>query len=443
MRILTSRFDGLCRDDYIKETVEVIPPALGGLASLEVGVAAEALTASLKEIFLPNKFVVEFIKEMVGRSALYCSDVYKSEAAYLGGVYSPRDTEVFPICLTGLAGVGKSQLIAALRKVLPGPVELETDHFSGKLQAVSHWYASGRGKAGGRQLLLDFLGEEFKTSVPKLNSAKLLRESRRRSWQEAVALAILDETQHINTGSGAARFVEIILTLSGIGPSVLFVSNYSLLHKLLARNSEDKQRLLSEPKIMVPDVPGSQDWYDYLHECVSVGGENFSVTADEIVDEVFKSTHGIKRLVVQLFKAAYVEARRSGRGSITFADIVNGYRSVEYASNRLDVEELQSISVQGKSSRRRLDLVCPFELPSEYSANVASYIRRERDIAANRIAVMSALTPAERSAVEGMAPDPVKPKTKRRPAPKKATNEQLVEAFYKFGQAWSSSARKA
>lgn len=447
MRVLTSRFEGLGCDDYIKDAVTVFPTPLDDLSTLDAGVAAEALISALKEIFLPNKFVVDFIKEMVGRSVLYCSEMYSTEESYLRGIYDPRDTEVFPICLTGLAGVGKTQLVAALRKVLPGPVEIETAHFSGKLETVSHWYASGRGKSGGRQLLIDFIGDALKSAKPYMNSAALLREGRRRAWREAVALAVLDETQHINTGAGAARVVEIILTLSGIGPSVLFVSNYSLIHKLMARNSEDKQRLLSDPKVMVPDMPGSEHWYDYLKSCVDVAGSNFAVTADEIADEVFKSTHGIKRLVVHLFKAAYSEARAAGRKSVTFVDIVNGYRSIGYASNRMDVEELQRIAVSGKSGRGRIDLVCPFELPSEYSTNVASYVRREREIAANRIAVTSALIPAERAAladiVEIERQKPTKPKKARRPAAKKASNDQLEDNFNRLTQAWSSKARKA
>ncbi|MBF0762878.1 transposase, partial [Dysgonomonas mossii] len=58
----------------------------------------------------------------------------------------------------------------------------------------------------------------------------------------------MDETQHINTGEGASKVTDILLTMAAIGPPVIFVSNYSLVHRLFRRNSEDKQRLLSEPR---------------------------------------------------------------------------------------------------------------------------------------------------------------------------------------------------
>jgi hypothetical protein len=61
-----------------------------------------------------------------------------------------------------------------------------------------------------------------------------------------------------STGLGASKVTDILLTMAAIGPPMIFVSNYSLVHKLLRRNNEDKQRLLSESRIMLSDEPESQ-----------------------------------------------------------------------------------------------------------------------------------------------------------------------------------------
>jgi len=69
-----------------------------------------------------------------------------------------------------------------------------------------------------------------------------------------------------------------------------------LLHKLQGRNSEDKQRLLSEPWIMLPDDPDSESWRGYIAECIRVAGGSIKGSVDDFSQEIYRSTFGIKRL---------------------------------------------------------------------------------------------------------------------------------------------------
>lgn len=68
-------------------------------------------------------------------------------------------------------------------------------------------------------------------------------------WQWAnrygVSVVLLDDIQHINISMVASKVTDILLTMAVIGPPMIFASNYSLIHKLLRRNSEDKRSLLS------------------------------------------------------------------------------------------------------------------------------------------------------------------------------------------------------
>lgn len=428
--MMTSRFDGCCDGNLLKEKISVRPQPLEGLEQLGELLAAERLADGLKEIFIPNPFTVDFIMEVVGRASTYSAEKFDTEAHYLSSVYNPPEAEVFPICLTGLAGVGKSQTIKALRKILPGPVNLTIDHFEGTHTLLSHWYASARGKAGGRQLLADFLGDEVSKS--RINASKLLVECRRRVNRDGISLAILEEMQHINTGQGASKVTDLLLTLSGIGIPMVYVANYSLVHKLLSRNSEDKQRLLTEPRIMLPDAPDCEVWKEYIRECVRVSNNRISADTDALADEVYRGTFGIKRLAVQLIKLAYVEARTKGRRKIELEDVHCAYLSTSYSTNRVDVEELNRQVIQKRRQGPRTDLRCPFEAPVK--SNVIQFARSDRDDRVISKVFLSSLTAEERLEFKELNPigtvsnpEPIK-RPKRAPIPK-PTDEDLANAF--------------
>ena len=430
-----SRFDGCLDAEKIRGLITVRPEPVGCLSAMDSVIAAEALAEVLMKIFLPNQFSLDFIKEMAGRASLHSSKLFATESEYVSKIYNPPEVEVSPVCLTGLAGVGKSQTIAALRKILPQPMDFTCDHYHGAVKLISHWYASARGKAGGKQLLTDFvLGSE--ESGGRWNLSKLLVESRRRANRDGISLVVLEETQHINTGLGASKVTDILLTMAAIGPPMIFVSNYSLVHKLLRRNSEDKQRLLSEPRIMLPDEPESQDWKDYVAECIRVFGGHIQTDIDDLAVELYRSTFGIKRLAVQLLKLAYIECRNAGREYVILSDISRAYCASEYSSNSKEVEELHFQALQPRSTGRHLDLRCPFDLPIEMKSNVVKFARADRD---NRVIAKvfdSALNENERSVMKdidlipGDVARPLKPV--RRPTVLKATDEESNRAFQDY-----------
>lgn len=430
---IKTRFDGYTDIENIRKRVTLHPDPVEGLEALQPRLAAEKFAEKIMEIYLPNEFSLQFIQEMINLANLHSFKTFSSAAGYSEKVFTPADTEVFPICLNGLAGVGKSQTIVALLRALPPPIEFACDLFQGTIDLTSYWYASARGKASGKQLLLDFvIGGEHDGRGGHLK--KLLVQSRQIASRDGVSIVALDETQHINTGQGASKVTDILLTMAGIGPPMIYVSNFSLIHKLFRRNSEDKQRLLSEPRIMLPDTPESQDWHDYVKECMRVSGGRIKASTDEFAAELYRSTFGIKRLAMFLLKAAYIECRTAGRKQIEVDDLFRAYRSSGYTSNARDVEELQLQMINQGSKRARLDLVCPFDLPAEYKSNVVSFTRAERDKRVQARAFDSSTTPAERSVLNKILVPEEKAtarKNRRSPVPK-ATDEDLVRAFHQY-----------
>lgn len=429
-RTIETRFDGYMDIENIRRRVVVRPEPVADLESLHPSLAADYLAERLKEIYLPNAFSLNFIHEMTGLAYLHNLRVFSSEVEYAARIFKPPEVEVSPICLTGLAGVGKSQTIAALRRALPPPIELACDLYQGNIELTSLWYASARGKASGKQLLLDFVhgsGHDGRGG----NLAKLLVECRRRANRDGVSMVVLEETQHINTGMGASKVTDILLTMAAIGPPMIFVSNYSLVHKLLCRNSEDRQRLLSEPRIMLPEDPNSQDWADYVRECMRVSGGRVKASNDKFAAELYRSTFGIKRLAVQLIKLAYIECRAAERSRIEVEDLHKAYKSSAYTSNARDVEDLQLQIINKGTSGTLRDLHCPFDLPVEFKSNVVSFARADRDQRVQARVFDSSTTETERLVLERIALPEEKTlakSTRRAPIPK-ATDEDLKKSF--------------
>ncbi|MEG5264895.1 transposase [Pseudomonas sp. JDS28PS106] len=432
MDIISHRFDTCLNLENVCRIITVRPEPVPSLENLHPLIAAEVFSSTLKEIFIPNQFTLNFINEMVHRAYLHHCHIFSSELDYISRIYTPPEIEVSPVCLTGLAGIGKSRTLAALRKVMPPPVAFHTSHHVGEVTLTSHWYASGRGKVSGKSLLAEFMFADADRPVGDLS--KFLLEARRRAYALAVSLVMLDETQHINTGLGSAKITEIILNLSSIGPPAVFVGNYSLLHKLLRRNSEDKQRLLSDPRIMLPDDPHSKDWHDYIQECVRVSKGAIRPGTVDFAGEVYRCTFGIKRFVIHLLKQAYIEARKIGRHWIEFSDLTRAYCSAAYTSNASEVEELHRHSLNGQRQKERLDLYCPFKLPAAHLSNVVKFVTTERDKRVISKVFDSALNEKERLA-QKQTEVPGTVESKKRPpraVTEKLSDVEQAKAFFDY-----------
>lgn len=429
--IFSTRFDGPNTLADIRRLVTVHPDPVSDLEELSPALAADHLLKVLKTIFLPNQFSLDFIKDCVDRARSFSVENFATDQQYQHRLYNPPGVETFPICLTGLAGVGKSQTINALRKVMPGPALYTSAHYHEPHTVVSYWYASAEGKAGGRQLLADFLGGDAVGA--RANISKLLMECRRRVNRDGVSLTMLEEMQHHTTGQGVAQVTDILLNMAKLGVPMIYVANYSLGHKLLTRNSEDKQRLLSEPLVMLPDAPGSEAWAEYVLECIRVSGGCLSADPVALARELYRCTFGIKRLTAHLIKAAYLEARVARRNSVSIEDVNKAYLSVSYSSNRRDVEDLFLINLQKCRPGFRPDLRCPFPVPVQ--SNVLSFTKEDRAARVSEKVFVSALTAEERKNFEELHPQgsasntSSKPQRETRPALPKQTREGLEDAY--------------
>lgn len=428
INVMSERFAGLDNVEYIRKKITVRPTPVADVDILEPGLAAQVLFEAWKKIFIPNKFTLEFVADTVGRAAAHSANRFDTELKYVNQIYYPVLAEVFPICLSGLAGVGKTETVNALLRVMPEPADISIEHYQTPHTIYSYWYASAREKASGKQLLMNFLGHDGST---RANVANLRKRAQQQANQLGISLVVLDEMQHVSTGQGAAKVTDILLTTSGLDIPMVFVSNFSLIHKLLKRNSEDRQRLLSEPKVMLPDVHDSTAWSEFIRECVSVSNGRVRANIEDFSREVYRASFGIKRLAVQLLTLAYLEARNAKRMYIVLEDLHRAYLSTSYFSSRDDVEELERQAIQPNKTSR-LDLRCPFGTPMR--SNVVEFARKDRDNRVAQAAFEGSLTASEREAYASLklCPDVKSIPPSKLPRIKKPTNESLLDAYNDF-----------
>lgn len=429
IEIMRTRFDGLIDIEYIRSKVTIRPVPVGDIDQLPPMLAAHFLEMTLRQIFIPNQFSLELIAELVGKAAAHSALRSTSEQAFVKGMYYPTPTETFPICLTGLAGVGKSATIEALLRVMPGPTEFQIDHCMTPLTAESHWYASAKGKSSGKQLLTDFLGIEATT---RENAASLQFRAQQQANKRGISLAVLEEMQHLTPGKGVALTTDILLTMSGLGLPMVFVSNFSLAHKLLRRNQEDTQRLVAQPRIMWPDAPESKVWSDFIDACIAASDGRIRANRSDFSHEIYRGSYGIKRAAIHLVVQAYVQARQANRTWIELGDVHKAYISSAYYAYRTDVEELERIAIKQKTKRD--DLLCPFGSPT--LSNVVQFVRKERDNRVAQAAFKGALTAEERETHKSLKLDTdmkaAPPKQPKRKPLGKPTNDDLGSGFSEF-----------
>ncbi|MFF7063599.1 AAA family ATPase [Pseudomonas sp. NPDC008258] len=433
---IDSRFHSYLDIEGIRDRITVRPQPVEDLQRYRQ-LGADVLFRQLKKIYLPTRFSLDFIHEMLGRASLHHSGILSDQVTYNSGIFNPPVNESFPICLTGLTGVGKSRTIQALLHALPPPIELSCSLFQGVVELNSFWYASARGKSSGKQILLDFLVASGKDRLKasRASLTELLDECRSIANRHGVSITVLDEMQFISTGAGASKVTDILINAADLGMPLIFVSNYSLINKLWERNSEDTQRLLAEPRVMLPDDPTSQYWLDYVAECIRVSGDRVNADHGEFAAELHRSTAGLKRLVIKLLKHAYMQCFIAGRDRIQMVDLHDAYRSSEYSISARLVENLQKLAIGKGSMRAHADLKCRFAVPEESKRSVVSSIDTKRAENVRNQVIDSALTPQEAEALEGLLKDGASaskpPKSPRAASPPKASASDLVKNFGK------------
>lgn len=397
-----SRFLPLLDKTEIKRRALRSATPLTNLDELPITTACSLLANELKQVFYPTTQAVDVLHQFVEMALAHSLQHYPDERTYLDWIYkkeSPLPDFMPPLCLTGLAGIGKSGVAKALGRILPADdvVSCSADEVKHPLKSL--WKIDIRAQSKLSDLLAPLGGAEG--SLRDQTSS-----ARRRSYRMGISLVVPDEFQFMTASSTAnTRIVQALMSLAYLGLPFVFIANFSLLHRLLKRPQEDRDRLLSKILVMMPDAPESEDWVNTLRLQLAVAPGVFQIDPDIDGEQIYRYCAGIKRYEARLLEVAYMLARE-GRPNdkmtfVTMADIKAAYKSGKFAAQRADAELItQQFILNRQADKRRPDLWCPIEQPRTLSEMLATQLQRQRSInLAEKIQYASA-SQAERQAYD-------------------------------------------
>lgn len=391
-----ARFEALLDAETIKALVAVEVPPLIGLERLPTELAAKQLEKSLETVFYPTSQCVAFIQRLVGVAYAHCKVTYPTRKAFMAGIYAkdvPLEKFVPPMCLTGLAGIGKTELIRAFIRLqrLDSTVEADDKHPPFPLNGA--WLVTILARSTPKDVLI-----ELSKSVA--TPAELVSVCRKLAFRNGVPSLLADEFQFATGSSSAnARVTQMLYCLAYIGIPFVYVANFSLLRRLQKRPEEDQQRLLSDPIVLSPDRWESEDWVMTLRAQQGIAPEILQFDPNKDAKNLHAYTAGRKRAMVRLIVIAFRTEHPRG-GIVDFDALRRAYQSSQFAGYREESEILANQIFRNAPDKTRDDLWCPIPLPEGAAATFLDSTLQARGDQVAESELRSALTGKERKAAD-------------------------------------------
>lgn len=372
------------------------PDELLGLEDDPPEVAERRLWSHLELVFVPTAGTSHAIRHMLDIALAHALRRYTNDEAFLKCAYDKRTTlspcyELTPVIeYTGLAGVGKTELVHALGRVLTPTVHVIGGDHELPLQLIRSLNA--KSLKGPKQALECFLGGH----VPKSNEGSAEELCRRVGFTSGTCLCVLDELQFYTLSAGATtKITRLLYALMDTWVPLVHFTNFSLGHALRRRFHQDKDRVLARSFVLRPDAPNSPAFSATLQGYLDAIPGLFRLDVATDAECIHRFTFGLKRSVVALLAIAYLLARRSGRHDVGIDDVNKAFRSPEYAEKRKDCEVLWQQVHAGRCIRE--DLWCPVELSEEDLSPWRTAEKEYREDEAWRAMVQAASTAEERA----------------------------------------------
>jgi hypothetical protein len=347
--------------DEIKRRATLKAVPVSDLEALPKLGACKRLREGLKAVFYPTEQCCRIIQEDAGRARAHALSVYAANDP-IGWGYDGVEIGNWdaPNLLTGLAGSGKTALLAATNRVLGRCWTVYVDQSHPKVDLVGHRLVLLTDKSSVIQALQPLGPPPVARGDVRLKDPMLRAEAARWQRQSGNCLFGVDELQGMTQSEGATTLItKTLLAFGTLQTPWTAGSNYSLCWKLLKRPSEAQHRLLSQPVVLCPDPPESDDWLSVLAEYEVVCGEYFSFSLVAMAEQLWKLTAGIKRNLIELLVNAYSVSRDQFSQKVYWQHVIGAYRSRGYGVFREEVQCL--IRHRGQGGALRTDLECPFK----------------------------------------------------------------------------------
>ncbi len=364
---------------------------LGDPNSCSPNVVAQRLEDAVRRIFLPTPTAVEWAQEILTSGLNHAVRSYQDPKAVLSNLYSPPEDEHTQAvyCLTGPAGVGKTKCLRALLNLIlsMGPWTAQVSgHQPIDLKPLV--MVTVRARNTDREILRGVLEQIQLTPATSKTVSNLLTQARACLYRSGTCAIVVDEMQFLATSATAnAAITKSLLLLQMLGLPLFFVANYSLCHRLLRRNQEDKHRLLSRPRVMLTEDREGPWWTEYLRVIRAVAPHIFQF--DPVADgpALHKMTMGLPRLLILLIGIAIRLQRGKSEACkvVRLQDFCSAYMSVEFSMHRREVELMDRTAI---SDQLPAHLYCPFEAVRPKGTATQRSVANEQVYAAVRAAAL-------------------------------------------------------
>lgn len=421
------RFEPLLCREVLKLAVEYYPEPLTDLGRLPVVLAVETLKQSLKSIFYPSEQCLDILEDWVGRAYAHAILTYSDPVAFCAAIQSqtPPIPEWSDISiLTGLAGVGKSALSDAFQRAMNFDSLIKTpDGTAWPLQST--WQVKFR-DIKTENGFWQRLGSTYTATHDNVSFC------RRLAYRLGISFLSLDELQFFTLSREAnTNLTRLMMAACNLGLPINAVGNYSLIRRLMKRESPDQQRLLSNVKVMMPDDPDGRDWGQFV-SCQKIVLPDV-LAIDPINDgpSINLLSGGQKRAEVRLLAIAYEKKRNASSNldvKVFLADLENAYKSSEFRVHREEIEEISRRTL--KNVTKEDDLSCPIELPDTLLQQFKRRAEQERNSRVARRELEDSLSAEEKQRLKEAAKTTPKPRasaTVRSINPKKAPKPTMAD----------------
>lgn len=179
-----------------------------------------------------------------------------------------------------------------------------------------------------------------------------------------------------------------------------YIANFSLLHRLIRRNHEERQRLLTDVIRLDPESPDSPALAAMLEQWCVVADGSFGFDPAKAAERFDAFSGGSRRAMRELCIISYRRKRERSPKSkavvLTVADLEETYLSQEFAVFRKDAQLLIQQRVTGKmADPLRKGLWCPIQ-PVVQTQNVGqANAERELQGKVDAQILKGSMTPAE------------------------------------------------
>jgi hypothetical protein len=361
--IWVDRLTGLDDLDVIRRRIRVDPRGLFGLMAMPRTTAVELFQGESRRVFYPTEQACALLQMHVERAQAFAAMRYADPLRFLKDIDSNESAARLVSCwlLTGLAGVGKTEFRKALERLMPATeiLAINAQHPAHPVTSLRNVVVDVKTTQAG---LLRTLGNPAVLGTKqRFNLDALLEHVKKWMLRTGAATLIGDELQFVTQSESAnTKVAQLLLVLSIIGVPFTYIANYSLVRRLLKRPHEERQRMLSAPKVLLPEEMGSTCWNGVVQFSLAVAPDAFDLDVAEHSDELHRLTAGVGRCLRMLLRDSLeiAHSRKSNR-KVAMEDVRRAYRSASYAINRDDVEALAALPHSPKLAKSRPDLVCP------------------------------------------------------------------------------------